>query len=278
LRAAVLEWTHRAANDRRTEALAVSDDSVPRGLTFSTVWQCETIPRHNVWRLGVETHLYLIDYRRYAGEIKPLLDALLDGGDTRPARSAYEEAWRVLSEANSRWKFPWGPIHSTLLAEDFQKGLSILDGHIPEAYYGDRLSLGLLEPDMVTRDPRLVREYNLRDHVCEVIVEGLCVRWNLDFPPVHVVTWCLGWELYGHSKKFEDALCGEIYRQPTPAPYDIVHGDELVEETLVRELAEEIARIASPDSELWVDERYRNLYLLLQHGTETDYRILASYI
>jgi hypothetical protein len=240
-------------------------------------WRRETVPRHNSKTLGVDTHLYLLDYRRYADEVKPLLDALLGGGDTRPARVAFEEAWRVLSQANSRWKYPWGPSHRWLLSEDFQRGLSVLDGHIPETYYGDRVSLGLLEPDAVTGDPRLVREYNLRDLVCGVVVEGLCVPWNLDFPPVHVVTWCLGWELYEHSKKFEDALCGEIYEQPTPAPYDINHGDELVDETLVRELREEIARFASPDSELWADERYRNPYLLLQRGVENDFRILASY-
>jgi len=122
-----------------------------------------------------------------------------------------------------------------------------------------------------------VREYNLRDYVCGVIVEGLCVPWNLEFPPLHVVTRCLSWELCEHSKKFEDALCGEIYRHPTPAPYDICHRDELVDESLVRDLGAEIARIASPGSELWEDERYRNLYLLLQRGAENGFRILASY-
>ena len=227
--------------------------------------------------MGVDTHLYLLDYRRYDGKVKPLLDALLDGGDGRLARSAYEESWGILSAAHDRRKHPWTPVHSTLLAEEFHRGLSVLDGHIPETYLGDRASLGILEPDAVTRDPRLVREYNLRDHVCGIIVEGLCVPWNLDFPPVHNVTRSLGWELYGHSKKFEDALCGEIYANPTPAPYDIVHGDEFVDVTLVRELAAEISRIASPGSELWADERYRNLYLLLQCGTGDNFRILASY-
>jgi hypothetical protein len=156
-------------------------------------------------------------------------------------------------------------------------GLSILDGHIPETYHGDRTSLGILEPDGITRVPHLVREYNLRDHVCGVIVEGLCVPWNLDFPPVHVVTLSLGWELYEHSKKFEDAVCAEIYTKSSPAPYDINHGDQLVDETMVRDLGLEIARIASPGSEPWADERYRNLYLLLHRGAEINFRILASY-
>ena len=111
-----------------------------------------------------------------------------------------------------------------------------------------------------------------------MIVEGLCVPWNLDFPPVHVVTLSLGSALHEHSKKFEDALCAEIYTQSTQAPYDIYHGDQLIDETLVRELAVEIARIASPGGELWADERYRNLYLLLQFGAENKFRILASYI
>ena len=48
----------------------------------------------------------------------------------------------------------------------------------------------------------------------------------------------------------------------------------------VRERAVEIDRIASPSSELWADERYRNLYLLLQLGAESSsgFRILTSYI
>ena len=50
----------------------------------------------------VDTHLYLLDYRRYIDEVKPLLDTLLGGSDTQPARVAYEEAWKALSEANSR--------------------------------------------------------------------------------------------------------------------------------------------------------------------------------
>lgn len=224
--------------------------------------------------MGVDTHLYLLDYRRYSDEVEPLLDGLLSGGDSGPARIAYEEAWRVLAEANNSRKYPWTPFHSTKFAEEFQKGLSLLDGHFPETYFGDRT---ILEPGAVTRDPHLVREYNLRDYVCGVIVEGLCVPWNLDFPPVHVVTWCLGWELYAYSKKFEDALCGEIYAHPTRAPYEIYHGDEFVEEKLVQELGVEIARIASPASDLWGDERFRNLYLLLERGGKESFRILAVY-
>ncbi|MGB0065740.1 MAG: hypothetical protein WBP85_14960 [Terracidiphilus sp.] len=220
----------------------------------------------------------MIDYRRYTGDVKPLLDALLDSGDSRSAHVAYEEAWRILSEANNRWKHPWSPFHSTILLSSFQKGLSVLDGQIPEAYHGDRLSLGILEPEAVTRDPRLVREYKLRDCVCGIIVEGLSVPWNLDFPPVHAVTGCLGYgDLYEYSKKFEETLCGEIYTRSAPAPYDICHGDEFVDESLVRELSVEIARIASPGTELWTDERYRNLYLLLHRGAEENFRILASY-
>jgi hypothetical protein len=227
--------------------------------------------------LGVDTHLYLLDYRCYIDEVRPLLDALLAGGDTRSALRAYEKAWQVLSDAGHRWKYPWTPFHSTQLPDRFQEGIDLLDGHFPDAYYGDRLSLGLIDPEADIRDPRLVREYNLRDSVCSVIVEGLCVPWNLGFPPVHPVTVCLAGDLYEHSKKFEDALCREIYKHPTPAPYDICHYDELVDIPLVRDLAVEIARIASPESELWADEGFRNLYLLLQRGAEDDFRILASY-
>jgi hypothetical protein len=225
--------------------------------------------------LGVDTHLYLLDYHRYADEVTPLLDALLAGGDPEPARAAYKEAWRILAEAHQHWKHPWTPFHWTR-SGTFNEGLDLLDGHIPDAYHGDRLSLGLLDPDEVTRDPRLVRDYNLRDCVCGVIVEGLCVPWSLDFPPVHVVTQCLGVNLYEHSKKFEAAICGEIYERATPAPYDIVHRDLLVSESMTGDLAEEITRIASPGTPLWADEGCRNLYLLLRRGAESNYRVLVS--
>jgi hypothetical protein len=161
------------------------------------------------------------------------------------------------------------------LLRNLKRVSPLIDGHIPDTYHGDR---AIMEPDAVTSDPRLVREYSLRNCVCSVIVEGLSVPWNLEFPPVHAVTWSLGWALYEHSKKFENALCGEIYSRSTPAPYEIFQGDELVDESLVHELATEIARIASPGSDLWADERYRNLYLILQRGAEENFRILASYM
>jgi len=222
--------------------------------------------------LGVDTHLYLLDYRRYHDETEPLLDGLLGGGDPRPGLVAYEAASKILLEASRSREYPWTPFYSTPISEE---GLAALDGRFPETYQGDRANLG---PDEVIRDPRLIREYWLRDHVCGVVVEGLCVHWDLDFPPVHVVTWCLGWDLYEHSKKFEYALCGDIYQRSVPVPYDICQGDRFVDKSLVGELAVEIARIASPGSDLWGDERYRNLYKLLQLGAEDDhFRILASY-
>ena len=231
--------------------------------------------RATIQGMGVDTHLYLLDYCRYTDGVKPLLDTLLTGGDARPARLAYEQAWKVLTEANSRLEYPWTPFYSLLLEENLQEGLALLDGHIPESYVGD---WGDSDPDTPTRDPRLVREYLLRYHVCGVIVEGLCIPWNLEFPPVHVVTWCLGKDLYRHSERFEDALCAEIYGRSTAVPYGIYKGDQLVAEDLVRKLSAEIARIASPGSELWSDERYRNLYRLLQLGASSDeFRILASY-
>lgn len=115
---------------------------------------------HNTKRLGIDTHLYLLDYRLYTGEVKPLLDVLLAGGSIEAARTAYEAAWRILSEANDRREYPWTPFHSTQFAGDFQMGLSLFDGHVPESYHGGRTSLGILEPDAVTRDPHLVREFN----------------------------------------------------------------------------------------------------------------------
>jgi hypothetical protein len=56
--------------------------------------------------LGVDTHLYLLDYRRYTDEVKPLLATVLGGGDIQSARTACEEAWSVLSEANDRREYP----------------------------------------------------------------------------------------------------------------------------------------------------------------------------
>jgi hypothetical protein len=222
--------------------------------------------------LGVDTHLYLLDYRRYINEVKPLLDGLLGGGDPGPARVAYEAASTILIEAHRRHEYPWTPFYSSPISD---VGLAALDGHIPETYSGDRVSFGSGD---IIRDPHLIREYCLRDKVCGVIVEGLCVPWDLEFPPVHIVTWCLGGALYEHSRKFEDALCGEIYQRSSPVPYDIYLNDELVDDSLVAELAVEIARIASAQSELWVDERYRNLYKLLQLSATSDrLRILASY-
>jgi len=150
----------------------------------------------------------------------------MSGADTRPARVAYEEASKVLVEARSLREYPWTPFYSSPFSEE---GIALLEGHVPETYRGDRA------PDVVA-NPRLVREYHLRDYVCGVVVEGLCVHWDLDFPPVHAVTWCLGWGLYEHSKKFEDALCGEIYTRSTRVPYDIYQGDELVDESLFANL------------------------------------------
>ena len=70
------------------------------------MWRHETVPGHNRGRLGVDTHLYLLDYRRYTDEVKPLLATVLGGGDIQSARTACEEAWSVLSEANDRREYP----------------------------------------------------------------------------------------------------------------------------------------------------------------------------
>jgi hypothetical protein len=150
--------------------------------------------------VGVDTHLYLLDFVRYTTEVKPLLDELLNGGAPEQARIALTDASKLLAEAHDRREYPWTPFHR---GSGVEKGLATLDGRIPRTYEGDRASLGLLDPDEVTQDPRLVREYYLRDDVCRAIVEGLCVPWDLEFPPVHVVTWTLGADLYKRSKRFE---------------------------------------------------------------------------
>lgn len=134
------------------------------------------------------------------------------------------------------------------------------------------------DEDFAIRDPQKVRENHLRDEVCGVIVEGLCVPWDLSFPPVHCVTGCLGNSLYDHSDKFKNVLCGEIYSRCRQAPYDIAQDDALLERDLIVELAAEIERVAPPGGTLWANENYSNLYLLLHHATEAaNFRVLASY-
>ena len=223
--------------------------------------------------MGQRTHLYLLDYRRYSEEIVPTLDHLLDGTDLPRARTAFEESVTSLTKASADRQHPWTPFHRPY-RDRFDEGRAILNGQIPEVYHGDRVSLGLLEPDEVTTDPNLVREYYLRDCVCGMIVEGLCVPWKLDFPPVHVV---IG-DLYEYSKRFEELLCGEIYERSGKVPYDIHHCDDLADADLIAELTSEIARIVPPGSELWQIERHRNLYRLLHYGLANNgFRILASY-
>ena len=225
-------------------------------------------------RVGVDTHFYLLDFERYTNEVSPLLDQLLRGGDLEPARLAYADAIRILAQASKDREYPWTPFHqgdSTTPAE--------LEGRFPDAYYGDRETRGIMDPDAVTHDPQVVRDYSLRDNVCAPIVEGLCVPWNLDFPPVHVVTWCLGWDLYRHSKRFEYALCtGEIDTRSQALDYEINAGDRLVDRALTGELAAEIERIAPPGSKPWEQDAYSNLYLLLQKATEPRYRLVVSLI
>ena len=227
--------------------------------------------------MGVDTYLYLLNHRRYTDEIKPILDKLLDGSDINPARLAFDESLKILHQASTSREHPWTPFHQPR-SHNVEESLALLNGHVPPAYFGDRRSLGLMDPDEVTTDPILVREYNLRDSICSVIVEGLCVPWHLDFPPIHAVTKLLG-NLSEHSKRFEHALCGEMYQRCCKVPYDIFHGDDLVDTDLIAELATEIARIAPPDSKLWQIESYRNLYLLLHHSTHNKgFQILAAAI
>ena len=225
--------------------------------------------------MGVDTHLYLLNERRYLGEIVPVLDKLIKGGPAETVRASFKQALDTLVDARTRRQFPWTPVNGH--SGDLQRGIGALDGSLPDSYNGDR-DLRLENGNVIARDLRLIREYCLRDRVCNIIVEGLCVPWDLPFAPVHNVTWCLGHSLYTHSKKFEDVLCGEIYSRSSNAPYDIALGDELVDQDLVQELSAEIDRIMPAESSLWEVEAFRNLALLLRHAAQNDgFRIMACY-
>ena len=160
--------------------------------------------------MGVDTYLYLLDGTRY-DKVVSVLDNLIAGGDSTVARTMFEQACSALSAASSHRQFPWTPIYGRLLSgtDEFERCIGLVNGKIPATYQGDRGRTGKqwTEEDFAIRNPLKVREYFLRDNICGVIVEGLCVPWELPFPPVHRVTWCLGNSLYKQSKKFEDVLC-----------------------------------------------------------------------
>ena len=210
-----------------------------------------------------------------------MLDKVVVGGVTDDARGLFRQAADTLVAAHASRQFPWTPFNVSPISseEAIQRGMGALDGFLPASYGGDRGRGGAdVDGDVVTTDPKLVREYYLRDCVCNVIVEGFCVPGELSFPPVHNVTWCLGRSLYKHSAKFEDVLCGEIYSRSSRAPYDIHLGDQLVDPDLAKELTAEIDRIMPAESQLWAAEAYRNLALLLRYVSQNDgYRIMACY-
>jgi hypothetical protein len=222
--------------------------------------------------MGVDTHLYLLDYRKYSNEVVPALHGFLHGGESAAVRPLFEQARVALDAARKRWPPLWGPLNLT--DEEFLlEALLLLDGKVPDSYFGERHLEG------AAIEPALVREYSIRDKVANLIVEGVCVPWDLAFPPVHNVTFMLSWELYEHSKRFEDVLCGEIHSRSRDIPFEICVGDELLDADLVAELFTEMKRISPPATKLWDDQRYRNLYLILQQADRNaDFRILSVYI
>lgn len=231
--------------------------------------------------MGVDTHFYLLDHERYLNDIVPVLDRLIAGENGGVGRARFEQAWRALIDARARREFPWTPFFWDCPGSGrFDQCIALIEGRIPETYRGERgCTWEQLEDEgFVIRDPSKVREYHLRDNVCGIVVEGLAVPWELDFPPVHNVTSCLGHSLYDHSEKFEHVICGDIYARCARAPYDIYMNDSLVDQDLTLELAAEIARVAPPGSKLWEDENYRNLYQLFQHAAgNLGFRVLTSY-
>lgn len=225
--------------------------------------------------MGVDTHLYLLNYDRYRSELVPAFDRLLLQHDANGFSELYRDARQILEDAAGRLKFPWTPLHSSKDPEEIELVVKLFQGYVPEKYFGDR---ALLETEFTITERAKVREYFLRDKVVSVIVEGLAVPWSLRFPPVHEITWGKVWELYRISPKFEDSFCADVYTRCTTVPYEIVQGDELINQDLIAELWAETQRICPPGSELWDHEYFRNLYLILQKAIQTPgYRILASY-
>ena len=226
--------------------------------------------------MGVDTFLYLLNHELYTRDVVPPLDRLLHNRDVGPVLKMFEKASQLLAEAARRFEFPWSPLHQLHDSEEFNLALNLIHGYIPEKYSGH---WAMNEPDFTVTDPAKAREYSLRKNVFSVIVEGLAVAWDLQFPPVHEITWGLVSDLYEHSPKFEDAMCYEVHSRNTDVPYSISTGDQLIDQDLITELWQEIKRVSPPDSNLWQKEYFRNLYLLLQAACEKpEYRILAAYI
>lgn len=225
--------------------------------------------------MGVDTHLYLLNYDRYCNELVPALDRLLVDRDAGPVLNMFEKASQILAEASRRFEFPWSPLHRCSDSEQSDLAIKLIQGYVPERYVG---GLAIMEPEFSVIEPAKVREYCLREKVFRVIVEGLAVPWNLEFPPVHEITQGSVHELYGFSPKFEDAMCAEVVSRSISIPYQISQDDELIDRDLVAELWAEIERISPPDGRLWQEEYFRNLYLIFREAVEKpEYRILAAY-
>jgi hypothetical protein len=213
--------------------------------------------------VGVETNLYLIDRRDYYDVAVPALRALL-AGKSEPARVLFEKACSVLAKQN--WEYPWGPLHRA--EDDLEFGPSLIDG----------TAENLKHPDASITEPSLVRRYHLLDKVCGTVIEGICVPWALPFPPHHCVTCDSAvWELYRASQRFEDVFTGEIYVRSRPAPFSIADRDELLNDDLIQELHDEIAKVSPPSHALWERDYFRNLYLLLQTARRDRFEVMASY-
>jgi hypothetical protein len=260
-----------------------AENSLRENITISRALACSWPASGlvTVDAVGVDTHLYLFEHELYQRKIVPALDGLLAHGDTSLCRSMFEQAWGVLTAAHGARQYPWTPLHAAC-PEEFEEGTRMIDGVFPKEYRGARGSTWghLGEGECVVREPRLAREYHLRDSVCCPIVEGLCVPWHLSFPPVHIVTWCLGHDLYRHSGRFEDVLCCEIYTRSSPIPFDLANsGDGVLDQDLVRELASEIDRVVTPGSKPWDHEAYQNLrQLLVMAANQPKLRVLAVYV
>lgn len=225
--------------------------------------------------MGVDTFLYLLNHEFYTRDIVPALGRLLHDRDVAPVLNMFEEASHVLAEATRRFEFPWSPLHQTGNSEEFSLAINLIRGYVPKEYSGD---LAMNEPGFSVTDPVKVREYSLREKVFSVIVEGLAVPWNLQFPPVHEITQGYVSHLYELSPKFADAICDEVHSRNASIPYNISSEDQLIDRELIAELWHEIRHVSPPDSDLWQNDYFRNLYLLLHEACEKpEYRILAAY-
>src|SRR5262249_17863399 len=101
--------------------------------------------------MGVDTHFYLFDYRKYSQDAVPALDSFLHQGESASVRPMFEEARRTLDVAEKRWPPLWGPLNVSY-EQAVREASLLIDGEVPKNYHGDRHIQGTIT------EPALARE------------------------------------------------------------------------------------------------------------------------